>query len=132
MNKRLARFNKHLVSFALACAVALSAGASVAQSIPTPGERERLCATEAHKIGRFGLTGERYDAYMRRCTGIPAANSGPAPPPAQPPGAALPPRPSAAAPPLSPLALRCNKMISEMGITGPAAKTQLERCLARG
>lgn len=132
MNKRLPSFNKHLASFVLGCAVALSAGASVAQRVPTPAERERQCAIEARKFGKIGITGERYDAFMRRCTGSPVATSGPALPPAQPPGAGPPPQPPAAAPPLSPLAIRCNQMMQETGISGAKAKTYLERCLARG
>jgi hypothetical protein len=125
--------NKCLATIALGCAVAFCAEVAVAQPAPTPGERERLCAGRARELARsskLGLTGARYSAFMSRCTGIPAANSGPALPPAQPPGAAPPPQPPAAAP-LSPLAISCNKKVSELGLSGAAAKTYLGRCLAR-
>ena len=54
------RVIKYPASLALGCAVALCATASVAQNILAHAKRERLCAIEAHKIGKIGLTGERY------------------------------------------------------------------------
>ena len=126
--------NKCLATLALGCAVAFWAEVSVAQPAPTPGERERLCAGDARRLGlssRHGLSRERYDAFMSKCTGVPAANSGPALPPAQPPGAAPPSQPPAAAAPLSPWAISCNRKVSELGLSGAAAKSYLERCLAR-
>jgi hypothetical protein len=117
--------NKHLATLVLACAAVSYAGVSVAQeAMPTPGQRERLCAGEARDLG---LTGEPFDAYMNKCTRIPAASS----PPAQPPGAAPPPQPAAAAP-LSPWAISCNKKVRELGLSGAQAKSYLKRCLARG
>lgn len=125
--------NKYLATLVLACAAVSCAGVSLAQPAPSPALRERLCAENARDRGlssSHGLSRERYDAFMSKCTGIPAANSGTAQPPAQPPGAAPPSQPAAAAP-LSPLAISCNKEISELGITGAAAKSYLGRCLAR-
>jgi hypothetical protein len=118
--------NKYLATLVLACAAVSCAGVSVAQeAMPTPGQRERLCAGEARDLG---LTGEPFDAYMNKCTRIPAASS----PPAQPPGAAPPPQPAAAAAPLSPWAISCNKKVRELGLSGAQAKSYLKRCLARG
>jgi hypothetical protein len=122
--------NRHRWAAALVatCAIASCSAFAQTQIKITPVQREALCAREA-RANR--LTGTRFNQFMDRCT-HPAFTTGSAAasPPVQPPSNGQPTQPSTTATPASKREADCRKAITEMGMTGAAAATYLQRCLS--
>jgi len=118
--------NKYSAAVVAVWAVASCSGMCFAQPMGPAVSQATLCARAARARG---LAGVFYTRSVATCMREHSSGSTAPAPPTVAPSSPPPPQPATAAP-LTPRQKSCNDELKELGATGTAAQTFLQRCLS--